>query len=304
MKKLAVLGLVLMMFMSVGYAAPTQTTVNWSGGGSAITVDTTFGDDAISNFSTYADGAFAGTFVTYDGDNNPHNYNVDNTKTFAKAFIAGEGHIAQAFERLDSNGPGEPGCNYGPAGQFSSDSVEIIDGWAEMSTGNQSNYASMKQDSYNTGNNFGLGTYTSNGFHLEAHSSSFVMNKTLSSDKDLMAADRAFSIGATGAGSAQLYSLASELNDPQYKPEGLNFGIGCGHNHSNFKPRFIADGVGTYTLKAKGTNLIVIGKQSPGDTAWHTKVSESGGILPTLVDTEAYTGKLEKYDLGDRKSVV
>lgn len=291
MKKLAVFGLVLMLFMSVGYAAPTTVDMDWIGGG-AINVNTTSGDDATSSFSTFGAGGFSGNLFIKDHDNNPYNYGVDNFETYANAQISGGGYITLTTERLDSNETPEPGTNYGPAGQFSHDYVYMTgdSSWGAMAMGSQSNFASMKQNTYGKG-------HTANGFNYEVENADiFSMGKVLSSDSDVENAERSLQLSALGTGSGKMYILGSELNDPDYKGDGLNLGIGCGHNHPNFKPKYYGDGVGSLTLSSKGTDYIVVGKQTPSDTAYHTKVTGSGFV--SLVETSNYIGTFEKLDLG------
>jgi hypothetical protein len=225
MKKLIGIALVLavlavLAFGSVALADPTDVDIKWGGGAfdsggypvdygaGYIGATVTAGDDATTTFSTFGD-AILGRFTATDKDDDPYTYGVDTFDTYITAeVLAYYGGINYYTQRNDS-GP------YGPAGQNSTSSVYVEDGWGAMATGSNTNYARLRDCQYGD-------PTTTNGVNIEANAAYYEIIRELVANNG----DTAYAWGM-GNGVAQLQCFNAEAWNNGSNHLRLGWGCGC-----------------------------------------------------------------------------
>ncbi|MCD6524343.1 MAG: hypothetical protein J7K48_05020 [Thermococcus sp.] len=203
MKKVLILGLVTVFgFVMVGFAAPTVLNTTWDFYGGGFNINFNSGDDASVTFNTagaHAWGSFSGT----DYDNNPYNYNVDNTRAQVTANVDGGGGIYFRMERQ-----GSWVSMYGVAGQYTETDIWTSDGTAFFASNTRTNYADMITHNYG---------YKS-AEQYQASGTNFRIWHEISG-----AADRFANVEVFGSGSAIVTLMSDEA-----RASGFRFGEGAG----------------------------------------------------------------------------
>jgi len=256
MKKILLsITLALVMVLSLASIAladdPTETTITWSGSG-VVTGGVTAGDDANTSFSTAGEG-ISGTFYAKDFNYNHYGYNVDSFNTNVNASLFSATSLATfsyTTVRTDSYVP-----KYGIPGQVSTSILQILDGFGSIATGSQSNYADMKDSTYNQ--------QLPGGHNIVANATWYGMERrVVASD-----GDSAF-VSAFGNGLATLDCMSSEMYAGRVR---LGRGCGC-FTDANFS----ATGIGG-TFTASGTGGTGVSFDGMG-------ISSGGGTLSFIAN--------------------
>lgn len=252
-KKFGIMGIALVLalmaslcFGSVALAAePTEVKVDWGDGtggpGSGwIGTTVTAGDDAVISFDTFG-SAIGGSFILTDYNDG---VTVDNISSYIQAGVA-NGYIEYRNERTDTDTTNCP-CT----GQVSYSFILALDGSAEMATGSVCNAARIVDDN-------GGQPLTSGGHNFEADADSYlIIRSMLGGDGDFV------QVTAEGSGTATMdcdVSKAGGYRSPTYLGEVfMAYSADRQWVNGPYDSPFNADGDGTFTLSARGSNLAKI----------------------------------------------
>lgn len=129
----------LLIALPLVIAAPSFTTVNWTGGG-VLDIEEQSDDDAYSWVHTEGNGIM-GTYSLTDSNDNPYSYGVDAVNTQLDASIT-NGYIEFGVDRQDSKD-----SMYGPADQ-STYSFLGSTGTGSLTFQTRTNYADLDSSNY------------------------------------------------------------------------------------------------------------------------------------------------------------
>lgn len=255
LKKISLLLVVLVSLMALmgttAFAAPTQINIDWNGAGQVGSSVNT--GDSETVWST-AGNSIQGTFVASDKNDNPYNYGVDSYDAYINASVSGGGYIEMQTDRLTSKE-----SMYGPAGQQSYAFVGVNDGSAAMANRTVTNYASMKDPTYQ---------YQLPGGHniTVAGSSAYEIKRYVSDGQG-----NSGNVWALGDGNATLDSMVSEeggngvrlgwgggcYTDASYQATGTSgyFEVtGVGNNNVSYNGLGLSSGGGSLSVVANWVN--------------------------------------------------
>lgn len=245
-KKFCLFGIALMVMALVMLLVPgtlfadeaTEVNVNWDGAGLVGTIVNT--GDAETNFST-GGNHIEGHFKAIDANNNSYSYGVDNFTTQLMANVT-DGYIVSQTDRLTSKV-----SMYGDPGQYTFSFLDVDGGTGSMAIGTVSNYAAMKDCTYQN--------QLPGGHNMVVDANYYIL------ERFVQASDGDFGeFWAIGNGQATLDSMSSDMY-----ATGVLFGHGCG---CYTDASFTATGAGGHVeITGSGGNLVKfegLGIQSGG----------------------------------------